>query len=161
MTSVRSDITVERIVSGGQTGVDQGALDAALELGIPCGGWCPAGRRAEDGSIPDHYPLQETASRNYNKRTTLNAQDSDATLILNRGELEGGTAYTLAVVKRLNRPCLVIDPESPAACGEIQGWLKQNNVKVLNVAGPRESKCPGIQRRVCQLLAAVFRGSAT
>ena len=152
---------VEKIVSGGQTGVDQGALDVALELGIPCGGWCPAGRRAEYGSIPNRYPLQETASHNYNKRTTLNVQDSDATLILNRGELEGGTAYTLEVVRRLNKHYLVIDLESPTACGEIQNWLKQNDVKVLNVAGPRESKCPGIQRRVCQLLAAVFRGSAT
>lgn len=161
MTTPRSVIAVERIVSGGQTGVDRGALDVALELGITCGGWCPAGRRAEDGVIPEHYPLQETASRNYNKRTTLNARDSNATLILNPGELEGGTAYTLEVVKRLNRPCLVIDPERPGACLEIQAWLEQNNVKVLNVAGPRESKCPGIQRRVCQLLDAVFTGCAT
>ena len=148
---------IEKIVSGGQTGVDRGALDAALELGVPCGGWCPAGRRAEDGVIPDHYPLQETASRNYNKRTTLNARDSDATLILNQGELEGGTAYTLEVIKRLNKPCLVIDPEDPVAYGEIRAWLEQSDVKVLNVAGPRESKRPSIQSRSCAYLLRLLQ----
>lgn len=147
---------VEKIVSGGQTGVDRGALDAALELGIPCGGWCPAGRRAEDGVIPKHYPLQETASRNYNKRTTLNARDSDATLILNEGALEGGTAYTFEVTKGLGRPCLVVDLKNGYELDEIRQWLARHEVRVLNVAGPRESKCPGIAQRVCGILKLLF-----
>lgn len=74
-----------QIISGGQTGVDRAGLDAALGLGIPCGGWCPRGRRALDGRIPDQYPLRETEARNYNRRTEWNIRDSDATLILNIG----------------------------------------------------------------------------
>lgn len=150
-------VAVERIVSGGQTGVDRGALDAALELGIACGGWCPTERRAEDGVIPEHYPLQETASHNYNQRTMLNARDSDATLILNEGELEGGTAYTFEVAKRLGRPCLVIDLMVTDEPDVARQWLGQHGVKVLNVAGPRESKCPGIQQRSHDFLCRLFR----
>ncbi|WP_456448077.1 putative molybdenum carrier protein [Thiolapillus sp.] len=138
---------IEKIVSGGQTGVDRGALDAALELGLPCGGWCPKGRRALDGPIPDRYPLQETNSRDYKVRTRLNVRDSDGTLILNCGDLSGGTAYTQAVAERLGRPCLVINLDDDAPdIRKAQAWVETEAVRVLNVAGPRENKCPGIQR---------------
>src|SRR5436305_1193025 len=83
------------IFSGGQTGVDRAALDVALELGIPCSGWCPRGRRAEDGTIPPRYPLQETRSLAYPVRTRWNVRDSDGTLILTRGRPDRGTALTI------------------------------------------------------------------
>ena len=86
---------VERIVSGGQSGVDRAALDVARELGYPTGGWCPKGRRAEDGPIDDGYPLIETPSDRYVQRTRWNVRDSDGTLILLRGAAEGGTRITI------------------------------------------------------------------
>nr|WP_305800882.1 putative molybdenum carrier protein [Thiolapillus sp.] len=92
-----------RIISGGQTGVDRAALDVALELGLRCGGWCPKGRLALDGPLDERYPLKETESADYSVRTRLNVRDADATLILNCGELSGGTAYTLRVAEELGR----------------------------------------------------------
>ena len=100
---------VEKIISGGQTGVDRAALDVALAMGIDCGGWCPKGRRAEDGSIPSRYPLAETASPAYSQRTKRNVRDSDATLILARGQPRGGTLLTKRTAVELGKPCLSID----------------------------------------------------
>ena len=94
----------QKIISGAQTDVDRAALDVALDLNIPCGGWCPKDRRAEDGPIPDKYPVQETEARNYTKRTKLTAQDSDGTLIMNRGELDGGTAHTVRFAEKNQEP---------------------------------------------------------
>lgn len=89
-----------KIISGGQTGVDRAALDAALQLGIPCGGWCPKGRKAKDGPIPDRYPLKETESGSYPVRTEMNVRDSDGTLILTWGRPTGGTALTVRLARR-------------------------------------------------------------
>ena len=100
---------IERILSGGQTGVDRAALDVALELGLPCGGWCPKGRRAEDGPIPSHYPLTETPWDGYPQRTEWNVRDSDGTLILTEGEPDRGTALTRELAARHGKPCLVLD----------------------------------------------------
>jgi predicted Rossmann fold nucleotide-binding protein DprA/Smf involved in DNA uptake len=106
---------LRQVVSGGQTGVDRAALDAALEAGIPCGGWCPKGRIAEDGRLPSRYPLRETPSDSYAQRTEWNVRDSDGTLILTRGALDGGTALTEKCASKLGRACLVIDlDEAPA-----------------------------------------------
>ncbi|MGD8308976.1 MAG: putative molybdenum carrier protein [Chromatiales bacterium] len=149
---------LERIVSGGQTGVDRGALDAALGLGIPCGGWCPAGRRAEDGPIPLRYPLRETPEADYAARTERNVRDSDATLILLAGPLQGGTALTRRLARGLGRPCRVVDLDALPAAGEVRGWLGRAGVRVLNVAGPRESQRPGIQERARAYLEAVLAG---
>lgn len=152
-----------RIVSGGQSGVDRGALDAALELGLPCGGWCPAGRRAEDGTIPERYPLRESPSSGYEQRTEWNVLDSDATLVLNRGGLSGGTLYTIQIAERAGRPLKVLELEQMDASGdreealsEVLDWLIDGGVSVLNVAGPRESKAPGIQRQSRGLLVRLF-----
>jgi hypothetical protein len=109
-------LIVRRIVSGGQTGVDRAALDVALALGYPCGGWCPRGRRAEDGPIDDRYPLTETKTDRYQERTRLNVRDADATLIVTRGYPVGGTRLTVDTAVRAGRPCLVIDLDTaPAA----------------------------------------------
>lgn len=146
---------IEKIVSGGQTGVDRAALDVAMQLGIPVGGWCPRGRRAEDGRIPESYPLREAASVNYAKRTELNVRDSDGTLILSGGPLTGGTALTRSLARRQGKPVFVVDlrDPSPEACEE---WFNANSIQTVNVAGPRESQQPGIYDRVSELLLRMF-----
>ena len=145
-----------KIVSGGQTGVDRAALDVALELGLPCGGWCPKGRRAEDGTIPEHYPLQETATDAYPERTELNVRDSDATLVLTRGKPDRGTALTVKLARRLRKPCRIIDLATPEATQAIRTWLIAHEVKTLNVAGPRESSQPGIRQEAESFLRSVL-----
>ncbi|WP_447980191.1 putative molybdenum carrier protein [Candidatus Nitrospira bockiana] len=133
-----------RLVSGGQTGVDRAALDVALDLGLPCGGWCPKGRVAEDGVLADRYPLRETPSPIYPERTEWNVRDSDGTLVLVKGEPSGGTALTLEVARRLAKPSLLIDLSNPPSPDAVRAWLTAHGIRTLNVAGPRESTCPGI-----------------
>lgn len=141
-------IVVEKVVSGGQTGVDRAALDAALELGIATGGWVPKGRRSEEGPIPDSYStLEETGSTSYAERTELNVRDSDATVIITRGELAGGSKLTEDFAHRYGKPCihLGVDMETAgSAFRELRDWLVSNNVETLNVAGPRASSDPSI-----------------
>jgi predicted Rossmann fold nucleotide-binding protein DprA/Smf involved in DNA uptake len=143
---------VEKLVSGGQTGVDRAALDVALALRLPCGGWCPAGRLAEDGAIPERYPLRETESASYPERTRRNVLDSDATLILYRGKLRGGTALTARLARHHGRPCLTVALETAPRPEAIRDWLVERAVHVLNVAGPRESEAPGIHAEATELL---------
>ncbi len=153
-----------RIVSGGQSGVDRAALDAALAAGIACGGWCPRGRRAEDGVIDARYPLHETPQRDYRQRTEWNVRDSDATLILHRGgPLRGGTALTRDLARRWERPCRVVDLAAPGDLADLLYWLRSASIAVLNVAGPRESQQPGIQQIAQEYLMgliAAWRESA-
>ena len=151
-------LVLMRIVSGGQTGVDRAALDVARELGIPHGGWCPKGRRAEDGPLPAHYALTETPSDGYIERTTWNVRDSDATLILTIGTPNGGTLQTQQDAQRLKKPCLVVDLSKPTdPLPMIRHWLSENKIKVLNVAGPRESKQVGIYKQTVTLLRQLCR----
>ena len=143
---------IRKIVSGGQTGVDRAALDVALELGIPCGGWCPRGRPAEDGPLPARYPLAETPIAAYRQRTEWNVRDSDGTLILTRGRPRGGTSLTAAYARRLGKPYLVLDLDQAADLEAVRGWARANRVQVLNVAGPRESERPGIYDQADRVL---------
>jgi Circularly permutated YpsA SLOG family len=145
-------VLVERIVSGGQTGVDRAALDVALAMGIECGGWCPRHRRAEDGRIPDRYPLSETASTAYRQRTQRNVRDSDATLILLDGQPRGGTLLTQRTAAERGKPCLLVDLSAPRAVETIRAWLGEQSIRILNVAGPRESQAPGITLRATRVL---------
>lgn len=147
-----------KIISGGQTGVDRAALDAAGALGLPRGGWCPRGRRAEDGAIPPAYPLCETASSDYVSRTRRNVREADATLILCRGDLSGGSGLTAALARRLGKPVLVVDLAGAGGTRRVRAWVRRHRVEVLNVAGPRESKCPGIQRQATRFLLRVLQG---
>jgi hypothetical protein len=131
-----------KIVSGGQTGVDRGALDAALAAEFPCGGWCPADRHAEEGPIPARYPLTPLARGGYRERTRQNVLDSDGTAILVHGVLSGGTLLTLNLCKREGKPYLVIDASKSsesAAAAVIARFVEENGIHVLNVAGPRLS----------------------
>ena len=152
------DDVIHQIVSGGQTGVDRAALDVAMNLRIVTGGWCPAGRRAEDGVIPERYPLQETKAKNYAVRTRWNVRDSDGTLVLTSGELSDGTLKTVEYACKAGKPCLVVQldhPDHPDS-GAIKDWLLANSIRTLNVAGPRESKRPGIYRQSTELLQELF-----
>lgn len=145
-----------KIISGGQTGVDRGALDAAIALGIPHGGWCPQGRLAEDGRIPEGYELSETDSPEYRVRTEQNVIDSDATLILCRGRPSGGTELTLRLAEQHGRPCLVLDLDQPPRPEEVRRWLHDHRVEVLNIAGPRETQSPGIAAQANRFVTRAF-----
>ncbi len=143
---------IERVISGGQTGVDRAALDVAMKLGVPCGGWCPRGRRAEDGPLKEIYPLQETLSSNYTQRTQWNVRDSDGTVVLYKSSLSGGSALTVELAKEHNKPCLVIDLCENPSPEILLDWLKRHEIRTLNVAGTRESGSPGIYDEACQFL---------
>src|SRR5262245_51254099 len=132
-----------KVISGGQTGVDRAALDAALALQIPCGGWCPLGRWAEDGPIPEGYPLREGTSEDVHERTELNILASDATLILSCGSPQDGTLFTKERAEHHHKPILEVDLDAPVSPERVRQWIRANNLRVLNVAGPRESHRPG------------------
>ena len=148
---------IEKLISGGQSGVDRAGLDVALAIGIDCGGWCPKHRRAEDGRIPHRYPLVEADSPNYAARTALNVRDSDGTLILAPGELTGGTALTRDLALRYGRPVFVVDLDQDPDFEAVEGWLANNRIRTLNVAGPRESQQPGIHDRAAEFLKSLFQ----
>jgi hypothetical protein len=150
---------IRKIISGGQTGVDRAALDAALELGIPCGGWCSRGRIAEDGPIDPRYPLQETSSSSYPVRTERNIKDSDGTLVLTEGPPSGGTARTIELAKKHRKPYLVIDLAKGGSPDSVTKWVQAKGIHTLNVAGPRESKCPGIHGRALEFLRVALKTS--
>ncbi|MFQ5586938.1 MAG: putative molybdenum carrier protein [Thermodesulfobacteriota bacterium] len=150
-------MAIEMIVSGGQTGVDRAALDVALELGIRCGGWCPRGRKAEDGVIDGRYPLRETGSDKYSQRTEWNVRDSDGTLILTVGEPTGGTASTIKAAEEHGRPCLVLDPSTGGDAERFREWTETEMIETLNVAGPRESTLPGIYDMAAAFLRKILQ----
>ena len=151
---------LQKIVSGGQTGVDRAALDWALAGGVPCGGWCPLGRWAEDGPIDARYPLRETPDVKPALRTEWNVRDSDGTLIVTlAGRITGGTLLTDNLAKRLSRPLLHLS-EADGSLAEqeelLRRFIDQNEISTLNVAGPRESGEPGVGQFVIGLLEAAF-----
>ncbi len=144
------------IISGGQTGVDRAALDVALAFGLPCGGWCPRGRGAEDGPLPARYPLMETPSDDPAERTRWNVRDADGTLILVRYTISGGTALAAACAEQMGKPLRIVDLDRPPAFTEILTWLSGAGITVLNIAGPRESERPGIQAEAMRFLSLLF-----
>ena len=139
-------MALTKIVSGGQTGVDRGALDAALEAGLPCGGWMPEGRIAEDGPIHVRYPLKELPGGGYEERTLQNVLDSDGTAILYFGVLEGGTRMTRDYCVEHGKPCEPVDASNATpqeAALKLAAFIERNRIAVLNIAGPRASKWHG------------------
>jgi hypothetical protein len=140
--------------------VDRGALDAALASGVDCGGWCPAGRLAEDGRIPERYPFVELPNANYSERTLRNVADSDGTLMIANGALIGGTRETLDRCVELRKPHLVVDCQvTPAAQAAelVLKFVARNEIRVLNVAGPRASQWPEAQASARQIISGVLR----
>lgn len=150
-----------KIVSGGQSGADRAGFDAALELGIPIGGYIPFDRWAEDGPISERYSgLIDSGSNDPAVRTKLNVENSDGTLIFTRGRPKGGSALTLKIARELKRPRLHIDLSkfsSGSASDRIRLWVRSSQIEILNVAGPRESKEPGIYEEVKRVLLDAFR----
>lgn len=147
---------LERVVAGGQTGVDRAALDAAMAQGIDAGGYCPRGRRAEDGRIADAYPLTELPSPAYAARTRANVELADGTLILTVGPLTGGTALTARAARAADKPYCVIDLTQSNSARRAHEWLATCGIRVLNVAGPRESRLPGVYRLARRFLQRFF-----
>jgi hypothetical protein len=128
-------------------------------MGIDHGGWCPKGRKAEDGSISERYALQELTGADYRQRTKQNVIDSDGTLIVNLGELDGGTLLTFRFAEKTNKPCWVIQADGKEyinQSAQLNDWLHEHRIVTLNVAGPRESKRPGIYRATMNLLCALL-----
>jgi hypothetical protein len=152
------ELPFSKIISGGQTGVDRAALDIALESGIPCGGWCPKGRKAEDGTIDPKYPLKETKSEEYRFRTESNVLEADATLVLTFGKPTGGTAFTIQMAVKHKKPYLLIDLKKKINPLFVQEWAKTRKIRTLNVAGPRESKIPGIYETAKEFLMQIISG---
>ena len=150
-----------KIISGGQTGADQGALDAAIQRGIPHGGWLPRGRTTEEGPLGRQYRLQELDSRRYRDRTEKNVLESDGTLIVSYGPLTGGSALTEALTVRHDRPCLHLNMDYftlDDAVKTVNNWLEKHAVSILNVAGPRASSDERIYETVRDIILAINQG---
>ena len=146
-----------KVISGGQTGVDRAALDVALELGIACGGFCPKGRKSEDGIIPEKYPLMETSTDDYPERTELNVRTGDGTLALIDKDADKGTSLTVTLCKLYSKPFMIVDLSEKNQAESIIQWMKENNVNVLNIAGSRESSSPGIYMKAYGFLHDMFQ----
>lgn len=152
---------IKLVISGGQSGADRAGLDFAMSAGIPCGGWCPLGRRAEDGQVPLKYPLKETLSDSYRDRTTRNVQDSDGTVVFIDGsiEREPGSALTLQLCRMNDRPSFLINFSVDTiqdAAKFIREFVQNNGIEILNVAGSRASISPEIGLKVVQVLKLAF-----
>lgn len=147
---------IKKIISGGQTGVDRAALDVALTLKIPCGGWCPKGRLAEDGPIDPKYPLRETPDSTYSQRTEWNVRDSDGTLILYRNDLSGGTFLTVKLATQYRKPHLILDLSQHSSPTTLLRWLQKQQIEILNVAGSRESGSLNIHNQTSIFLRTAF-----
>jgi len=150
---------LKKIVSGGQTGADQAALDATIKYGFPHGGWIPKGRKTENGILPDKYKLKEMPTDSYPKRTEQNVIDSDGTVIISHGKLTGGSKITRELAEKHDKPCLHIDlSETPAfiAASTINSWIIENKIEVLNIAGPRASKDPKIYKDTSYIVEGII-----
>ncbi|MFA5903360.1 MAG: putative molybdenum carrier protein [Desulfobacula sp.] len=146
---------LKKIISGGQTGADRAALDVAIKFHIDHGGWVPKGRRTEDGRLNDKYSLTETKTEDYRERTKLNIIDSHATVIISRGNLTGGSKFTQTFAKVVGRPNCHIDlmqSEEFEAAIILKSFILENQIQILNVAGPRQSSSPGIYADVKTVL---------
>lgn len=150
---------IEKVISGGQTGADQGGLFAASALYIETGGWAPVGFRTETGLTPmlgTRFGLKEYPSSKYADRTFANVKDSDGTIRFATDFTSPGERCTFKAIQEYRKPYLDIYVPKPPPHEDVVKWLKDNNIKVLNVAGNRESTSPGLQEFVAKYLTKVF-----
>jgi hypothetical protein len=150
---------LKKIISGGQSGADQAALDAAIKYNVPHGGWIQKGRKTEVGILPYEYKLKELKSGTHPNYTERNVINSDGTLIISHGKLKGGSALPKKLAQKYNRFCLHIDlNKTPAfiAASKINSWIIEHNIKILNVAGSRASKDPKIYEVVKYIIEGVI-----
>ena len=155
---------IKRIISGGQTGADRAALDFAIKMDLPHGGWVPKGRMAEDGPIPDRYNLKEMPTKNFPQRTKRNVKKADGTLIVSHGKLTLGSDLTRKMALKHNKPYLHIELNETSifeAAEQINQWVLENRIEVLNIAGSRASKDPKIYRAVYELLETTYYMAAS
>ena len=155
---------LKKIISGGQTGADQGALDGARSYGFPYGGAIPAGRKTEAGSLPEKYCMVELSSHHYPVRTVKNVVDADGTLIVSNGSLSGGSLLTSKVARDHKKQCMHIDfdrVEFSSALKKVIAWVSRNNIEILNVAGPRASSDPGIYDLTHRLISNLLSFTGT
>ncbi|BAY78498.1 hypothetical protein NIES25_49730 [Nostoc linckia NIES-25] len=144
-----------KIVSGGQTGADRAALDWAIARQITHGGWCPKGRKAEDGVINMCYNLTETPSAEYSQRTEWNVRDSDGTVIFSiTKKLFAGTLLTAELAQKYEKPCIHICKELAHVntLNELLLFISNYKILILNVAGPRASE----ESEVYQFVKSTF-----
>ena len=155
---------LKKIISGGQTGVDQASLQAAIDTGLKHGGWCPPGRVCESGIIPKQFKLKETPLERdpsapdipRSQRTIWNVRDSDGSLVfVAKDQRDKGTELAISTSEKFGKPYMVVDPET-ASVGQIRKWIRKNNIEVLSVGGPSESTFPGIYNHVYQILKQIF-----
>ena len=155
---------LKKIISGGQTGADQGALDGARSYGFPYGGAIPAGRKTEAGSLPEKYCMVELSSHHYPVRTVKNVVDADGTLIVSNGSLSGGSLLTSKVARDRKKQCMHIDfdrEEFSSAVKKVIAWVSRNNIEILNVAGPRASSDPKIYDLTRRLISNLLSYTGT
>lgn len=147
-----------KIISGGQTGVDQGALDFALDHHFACGGYCPKGRKSELGVIPFKYPVIEIESEEYIDRTKRNVIESDGTLVIkDQEEMGEGTEDTIHFCIQFLKPYLIINADSTLNAGyKFRRWIVENKIMILNVAGNKQSESPDICGRTYLMLIKLF-----
>ncbi len=151
---------ITRIISGGQTGADQAALDAAIKNDVPHGGWIPKGRMTESGPLPKKYQLLEMASQSYPERTEQNVLDSDGTLVVSHGRITGGTALTRELAEKHGKPCLLLDMDRHSlaeAVEQVSTWVRNNDIGIMNVAGSRASHDPEIYQATFSVLDTFFK----
>lgn len=164
----RDLVRLAKIISGGQTGVDRGALDAAVDAGLDHGGWCPPGRSCEDGRIPARYFLMETPDDRSpdalevprSQRTQWNVRDADGLLVFRPVEMkqqDAGTDWAIQCAQRAFKPCLVCDPHNGQCVEQATEWLKAWSIRILNVAGPSENTWPGIRETTYRRLMELFQ----
>ncbi len=168
-------MSLRKIISGGQTGVDHAALQAAMDSGFKHGGWCPPGRVCDSGEIPSHFKLKETPVERdisaleipRSQRTIWNVRDADGLLIIeqdqrgkgSKAQRDHGTELAVETAKKLGKPFLVVDISKKISVTEITNWISCNKIEVLNVAGPSERNCPGIYDRAYDLMMKILTNS--
>ena len=153
---------LRKIISGGQTGADRAALDWAIRRGIAHGGWCPKGRKAEDGAMDLRYRLVETPSDDYAQRTEWNVRDSDATAVFSiQKELRGGSLLTVEMAAQYNKPVIHLRQQDDQTnhAQELRSFIERFGITVLNVAGPRASDEPEVYQFVTSVLDLAFSGT--